>query len=276
VGHVFISYAREDRGKVATLASALEQRGVSVWLDDRLPTGSEFDTAIEDALAEATKVVVVWSPASAASRWVRAEAGEGLERRILVPLLIEQCRIPLEFRRIQTLDFTKWDAAPESAELHDLMGALTGGTTAATHDRPSRSTIPESSQRPDITAEVVTANKYLGRFRILVRVGSETHDIVHTDFMFFQKVRLNGTLVSSFSWTPVNHYHQFPIHARVGDHNAELTVMGDSMTLHGLVLRIDGHEVLRRKLSWTDGLLVSVLFLGVPLAALYYYLFLMP
>jgi len=72
VGHVFISYAREDRGKVATLASALEQRGVSVWLDDRLPTGSEFDTAIEDALAEATKVVVVWSPASAASRWVRA------------------------------------------------------------------------------------------------------------------------------------------------------------------------------------------------------------
>ena len=68
MGHVFISYAREDRAPVAALRSALEGHGLNVWLDERLMAGSHYDVEIEKALDEADSVIVAWSPASAASQ----------------------------------------------------------------------------------------------------------------------------------------------------------------------------------------------------------------
>ena len=60
-----------------------------------------FSAAIEQAIASARVVVVLWSPDAAESHWVQSEAAEGLARGILVPALIEDCSIPLEFRRIE-------------------------------------------------------------------------------------------------------------------------------------------------------------------------------
>src|SRR5579864_2508862 len=112
---IFISYASQDRDRAKTLADALAARGSSVWWDRVIPPGRLFDEVIEEALDAARCVVVLWSKASVASSWVRAEAAEAMHRKILVPVLIEHVRIPLEFRRLQAADLSQWpDAASEA------------------------------------------------------------------------------------------------------------------------------------------------------------------
>ena len=98
---IFISYARADRPRAEQLAQALERDGWSVWWDREIPPGRSFDEVIEEALAQARCVIVVWSEASVRSEWVKTEAAEAAARRILVPILADGARIPLEFRRIQ-------------------------------------------------------------------------------------------------------------------------------------------------------------------------------
>jgi len=99
---VFISYATEDRERVEPIVEAIERAGFSVWWDRRIGLGSSFDREIERELDSARCVLVVWSANSIESDWVRNEAQEGLDRSVLVPLLIDDVRPPLAFRRAQT------------------------------------------------------------------------------------------------------------------------------------------------------------------------------
>jgi TIR domain-containing protein len=87
---IFISYAREDRTRVRSLAIALSAHGWSVWWDPEIQAGKRFSQVIADALARARCVVVVWSHQSIASDWVREEADEGRRRGILIPVLIDR------------------------------------------------------------------------------------------------------------------------------------------------------------------------------------------
>jgi formylglycine-generating enzyme required for sulfatase activity len=81
---VFISYARERRAAAEKLIRSLTDQGYDVWWDDLiLPTGAYFEQ-IERQLGEAKAVIVIWSPESVDSHWVRAEAARGLQQRKLV------------------------------------------------------------------------------------------------------------------------------------------------------------------------------------------------
>ena len=105
---IFISYSSADRVRIGELASALEKEGLSVWWDRALVTGASYETEIDSALANAKAVVVAWTLASIASDWVRSEADEARRAGKLVPVLLEQCRVPRPFDRLHTADLTKW------------------------------------------------------------------------------------------------------------------------------------------------------------------------
>ena len=96
---VFISYSNRDRERARTLAEALERRRWSVWWDRKIVAGQSYDQRIEAELNSARSVVVLWSPHSIESEWVRNEAAAAAERGVLVPALIADVRPPLEFRR---------------------------------------------------------------------------------------------------------------------------------------------------------------------------------
>src|SRR5882724_9133601 len=99
---VFISYAREDRPFAAWLAQVLEAGGRSVWWDREILPGKDFAELIAAELAQAKAVVVIWSPVSSKSGWVRDEAHEGMERGALVPVLLGVAEAPIGYRSIQT------------------------------------------------------------------------------------------------------------------------------------------------------------------------------
>ena len=124
---IFISYARADRPRAERLAQALERTGWSVWWDREIPPGRSFDEVIEEALSQARCVIVLWSDASIRSEWVKTEASEAAQRRILVPILADGARIPLEFRRIQAAAISDWrdlEGNDGWAHLCDAVAAL--------------------------------------------------------------------------------------------------------------------------------------------------------
>lgn len=105
---IFISYARVDRATARMFADALTQEGFSVWWDASLHSGETFDEVIEQRLRDAGAVVVLWSPRSVASRWVRAEATLADRRKKLVPAIIEPCDRPIIFELTHAADLCEW------------------------------------------------------------------------------------------------------------------------------------------------------------------------
>ncbi len=123
---IFVSYASEDRERVRPIVEELEARGFSVWWDTRIGIGASFDREIERQLRAASCVVTVWSTASVDSDWVREETQDGLDRNILVPIQIDDCRLPLGFRRTQTAQLFDWpDTQHDLSELVDRIADLT-------------------------------------------------------------------------------------------------------------------------------------------------------
>lgn len=106
---IFISYAKPDWEKAKQLANALESNGWSVWWDPKILPGESWDRVIESALEKAKCIIVLWSKNSVDRHWVKTEAAEGRSRGILVPVLIEDVRPPLEFRRIQAAKLQDWE-----------------------------------------------------------------------------------------------------------------------------------------------------------------------
>lgn len=121
---IFISYAREDVRRVAFLAEALEAERWSVWWDPLIIPGRSFHLIIEEALKATRCVIVVWSNSSVISSWVLDEAGDGKEREILLPILIEDVRIPIGFRTIQVVNMIDWQGELPNSSFDKLKKAL--------------------------------------------------------------------------------------------------------------------------------------------------------
>lgn len=105
---VFISYAHEDRGRAAVLAAALEHDGLSVWWDDHLLAGTDFEKEIRHKLQQAKCIVVLWSHNSIESGFVKAEADEGKLDGKLVPAIIDPIKPPFNFRDVHYTSLVEW------------------------------------------------------------------------------------------------------------------------------------------------------------------------
>ena len=145
---VFVSYARSDKGRVAPLVAAIEAKGWSVWWDPEITPGQEFDDQIEAEIDAACAVLVVWTPDSVTSRWVRGEAREAAERGILVPVRFEQARLPMDVRAIHTTDLDGWNEDPASPAAQDCMRALAAMIARTQAARPAKPGSPTSASSP--------------------------------------------------------------------------------------------------------------------------------
>ena len=136
---VFVSYARTDRMRVAPLVATLEAQGWSVWWDPAIAPGQEFDRLIDAELKAASAVLVVWTPDSVESRWVRGEARDGADRGILVPVRFGGASLPIDFRAIHTIDLDDAQVASRGPGVQEAVRALAvfvarGRATTTTRD----------------------------------------------------------------------------------------------------------------------------------------------
>jgi adenylate cyclase len=142
---VFVSYSRSDRARVAPLVAAIKAKGWSVWWDPSIAAGQQFDDQIEAELLAASAVLVVWTPTSVLSRWVRGEARDAAERDILVPVRFDNARLPIDARAIQTTDLDNWGEDPTSAPFQDLLRSL---SAVIERQRAAKSAMPATASGP--------------------------------------------------------------------------------------------------------------------------------
>jgi len=220
---VFLSYAREDRSLARKLAAALESVGLSVWWDRDIPAGAAFDSAIERELDAAGCVVVLWSAVSTTSEWVKNEASAAVERGVLLPVLIEQVKLPLEFRRRQAVDLSRWDGNVSHEGLKQLcdgISALRKNATASRTGLP-KSNRPRSSRR----------NR-------LILVATSTVSVVSVavilSVVYKPSAKLQATPTSSISLTDVTfvgkaYWGKGALDAGATDFTLELSASGQSV-----------------------------------------------
>jgi len=121
---IFISYSSKDKIIVKRIATLLENRGCTVWWDRHIPIGQKYDTVIETELQKASCVVVVWTANSIASEWVKNEASEAAGKGVLVPIILEDIKIPLAFKRIESAMLTGWKGEEDHPELEILYSSI--------------------------------------------------------------------------------------------------------------------------------------------------------
>lgn len=124
----FFSYSREDAEFALQLAGDLKNAGEAVWIDQLdINPGQRWDRAVEDALRDCPRMIVILSPASVNSMNVLDEVSFALEsRKTVLPILYRDCEIPFRLRRVQRLDFRK----DYSLMLQVLRRSLGGGGEA--------------------------------------------------------------------------------------------------------------------------------------------------
>src|SRR5689334_5646430 len=87
---VFLSYSRKDSETMSRVRDDLRAVGLRVWTDESLEPGTEvWELEIEKAIRGAHSLVVLLSPDSHDSEWVRNEItlADALNRRIFPMLL---------------------------------------------------------------------------------------------------------------------------------------------------------------------------------------------
>ena len=111
---VFVSYSRRDTDFVQRVASSLEERGKSVWIDTRGIADTEvFPQALRSAIEGSDAFLFVISPDSVASDFCEEEVtyARSLEKRI-VPVLrtpVPDPAMPEEIRNRNWIPFTETD-----------------------------------------------------------------------------------------------------------------------------------------------------------------------
>jgi hypothetical protein len=111
---VFISYNADDAPFATALASALRSRNIRTWIDQKeIRVGDSLIGRIGQALHDNDFIVVVLSPSSVSSDWVKRELKEGLTREIsekrvvVLPVIAKNCRIPPFLTDKKYADFTR-------------------------------------------------------------------------------------------------------------------------------------------------------------------------
>jgi adenylate cyclase len=202
---VFVSYSRTDRGRVAPLVAAIEAEGWSVWWDPEILPGQEFDSRIAAELALAMAVLVVWTPASVKSRWVRGEAREAADRGILVPVRFEGTSLPMDVRALHTTDLEDGGEVTQIGEVLRALGAMIARqrlsqppegpapVSSASVDRPARLVIcvlpfanmsgdPEQEYFSDgITEDIITDLSKVSALAVISRNSAFVYKGRHVD-----------------------------------------------------------------------------------------------
>lgn len=161
----FICYSSGDKAVAERIAVALNEQGVSPWLDKwEIYPGESLTDRIADALSNASALVVLLNPQSSTSRWVREELRIALQKRLscddfkIYPVLLETCELPQFLRDYRYIDARK-DLSTAIAELIVALKRIPLGPP----------TVPDAPQPQVAFSSVVYDVTLSGEFGALAR-----------------------------------------------------------------------------------------------------------
>ncbi|HKY54097.1 MAG TPA: TIR domain-containing protein, partial [Anaerolineales bacterium] len=111
--HFFISYSRTDTRQKQNIVKELRARGINLWVDieNLIPGTPAWEQEVERAIRGAAGIIVLLSPESNNSEWVRREISFAEQNdKYLFPVLIygdEDDSIPLRLSNHQRVDLRR-------------------------------------------------------------------------------------------------------------------------------------------------------------------------
>jgi len=120
---VFLSYSRKDIDFARKLAGDLEKAGYDVWWDiTDLRGGDDWVRTIPAAIADSKYMVVVLTPNSIESEWVRKEYTQALSlRKKIIPIMLVPCSVPFA---LNTINFVNFAAGEYEENFKNLLSPL--------------------------------------------------------------------------------------------------------------------------------------------------------
>ena len=137
---IFISYSRRDQEFVTRLASDLNQQVAGVWFDQSaIQLGEKWHDEIMEGIRECKAFVLVLSPDSMESRYVREEVNKALELgKTIFPVIYRPAKWTGQFetliREVQTLDLRSGSYTDNFQKLVD--GLIEAGAGKPKEEQP--------------------------------------------------------------------------------------------------------------------------------------------
>jgi len=211
---IFVSYSSRDRDFAMRLTKELKNLGASIWIDQLgIGLGENWDNSIEDALEVANTLLLLISKTSAVSQNVQDEVSiaKGNDKKI-VPILIEQCKLPMRWQRMQYADYTN---TPEKAlknvltvlnlekQAADNLESLLNSLTLTTQDNVNQkedtdnTSNPQQNNNPENTEDLLVSEQEIDRattmhkraikknWQLIGFVGLSSISLLITLFVFF-------------------------------------------------------------------------------------------
>ncbi|MBZ0282572.1 MAG: TIR domain-containing protein [Anaerolineae bacterium] len=183
---VFISYSRQDYEFVRRLIADLQAEGIQVWIDQQgLQVGTpSWERAIRDAIRATDAVVLIASPDSGQSRYVRGELHIAeMYKRPVYPVwaageMWAEC-VPLGLIEMQHTD------ARGNKYAKSLLDLLTALRTVQSADEK------QSSESASVDPDFIPRNPYKG---LRAFTGSDTGDFFGRDGLVKELVEAVGAV----------------------------------------------------------------------------------
>lgn len=92
----FISHSSANQNMAKSVEKALADHGIQSWLDSSdIRAGTLLRTELQDAIAGARVLILLWSKPAAQSRWVAAELLTAFHlNRFVIPCTLDTCKPP--------------------------------------------------------------------------------------------------------------------------------------------------------------------------------------
>jgi len=149
---IFISYSRTDIDFVRKLAEDLEKAGYDVWQDTTdLHGGENFFGEIPKAIRSSRFFIIILTPTSNRSEWVRNELAEALRlRKKIIPIKLIPCEVPFELGRINFVNFSTGEYTDNLNSLLSSLVVNTGKMRAVSAPEPTvpRTPVPPKHKVP--------------------------------------------------------------------------------------------------------------------------------
>jgi hypothetical protein len=117
---VCIIHYESDKNIAENLEYALNKYGISVWREDQIELGSRTSEEINKAIDSARIVIVLWSTNSVKSALLKEQAERAKKRTALIPVLIDNVKLPSESVGTQAANLVGWNGEEDNKEFIKL------------------------------------------------------------------------------------------------------------------------------------------------------------
>jgi hypothetical protein len=118
---VCLLYSESDKAIAGLLENALNYYSIDIWKAQNISIGGKIISETTKVLQKAKFIIVLWSKASIKSALLKDLASEAKRnKKVLIPVLIENVNIPGEFNDIQPANLVGWDGDKENEQIVKL------------------------------------------------------------------------------------------------------------------------------------------------------------